>query len=361
MKQSIVLAAGTVDGAGTSVALSAAIRHLGNQTTSGATTVIVPEGFSDPALQGLTIERSSRRRAVMDEALGTKSAEIYIGFADRLPLRPRRGQTDVMVVQNPHLYGTESDWARQHPRKHRFLARWAKASARRADLIICSTSASRDDVIDTTGALPDRVVVRSIPANISQRKVEHRPDLTRILNVSDLYEYKRVDVALEAAAVFAQSVGHAVEFVQIGRPIEADAIQRLAKATRRVAASGVSVISMGTIPNAEVLAEMVRADVLILPSETESQGLPLVEAMSIGLPIVCRAIPVFIEQGGGNIIAVPIPKGTSHQGEVEAFAAGLSELATSERRRELSKLMIQAQASAVTDSGWDLLPHPKSA
>ncbi len=354
--QSVVLAAGTVDGSGTKVALSSALINLAEASLSRPVTAVVPEtGVGLAGVHEIALAPTSRLLALLNEALGRPTADVYIGFADRLPLRPRRTTVHVMVVQNPHLYGGLDEWAIANRVKHAALSRWARYSAKQADLVICSTDASRVDVIASTAVDPRRVVVRPIPARpVDQAKSEHRDVVQRVLNVGDLYDYKRADVALDAVVEFAAAVDHVVEFVHIGRSVDESAEEALDAATKRARASGVRVTRLGRTSHEQVFEEMLASDVMVLPSAAESQGVPLVEALSTGLPVVCRDLPVFVEQGAGCVVAVGGARDADRSADVSAFAAGLASVADADVRRRMSRDGLAAHEPVF--SGWDLLP-----
>ncbi len=355
--RSIVLAAGTVDGSGTMVALASALLHLTAVSESRPVTAVLPgEKVGVAGAHNLVTIRVGRGQALVREALGQPAADVYIGFADRLPLRPSANRYDVMVVQNPHLYGPADQWVDQHRAKFELLSRWARRSARQADLVICSTEASRNDVIESTGADPAKVVVRPIPArSVEVTKTDHNDVVSRVLNVSDLYDYKRVDVALDAVVAWAATQDHAIEFVHIGREVDASAAASLAETASRAEAAGVTVTRLGRVDNAQVFDEMIKADVLMLPSAAESQGLPLVEALSTGLPTVCRAISVFTEQGGDHVVAVGSTDQADRAADVVDFAAGLAAVADRDVRQRLSRGGLAAHTPDA--SGWNLLPE----
>lgn len=355
--RSVVLAAGTVDGSGTMVALASALLNLAEVSATRPVTAIVPsKGIELVGDNTIEYRPTSRRQAIVDEALGRPTADVYIGFADRLPLRPNRSTDYVMVVQNPHLYGPPDEWAHANRAKHAVLSRWARHSAKRADLVICSTAASRVDVIASAAVDPDRVVVRPIPARpVEQTKSDHRDVVQRVLNVGDLYNYKRADVALDAVIQLAEAEQRPLEFVHVGRSVDETAERALDAAANRAKASGVTVTRLGGIAHDEVFAQMIESDVIILPSAAESQGVPLVEALSVGLPVICRNSAVFAEQGAEHVIAVGSSEPTDRRADVGAFAEGLAAVADPEVRKRLSRGGLNAHQQTL--SGWDLLPE----
>ena len=340
----VVLAAGTATGAGTAVALTAAVRALAELDAD----VVAIVGRPAPAVAPLqvTVRPSGRGAALLGELVGRGGADCYIGFADRLPLVGRGGRHQVLVVQNPHLYGRpDASWALAERAKFAVLAAWARRSVGRADRIVCSTGASRDSVVAATGVQAERVEVVPIPAIDIEVSKEKQPDhIGRLVAVGDRYPYKRTIDAVGAAAKFAARMGRTIELTLVGRDRDADTEAELAAAI--AGASGVTVRMTGPLLHAEALAEMAAADVLLLTSMTETQGLPLVEAHAIGLPVVCRGIGPFLELGGDAVMAVP----------VDAAAAGFADaLVSIDDRVERERLAAAGRALHPPGQSWDLV------
>ena len=63
--------------------------------------------------------------------------------------------------------------------------------------------------------------------------------------------------------------------------------------------SDTRIVRVGTLEPQEVRELMARADCLVMPSLAESLGLPLIEAMSVGLPVVAADRPYAREVCGG--------------------------------------------------------------
>ncbi len=304
----IVLSAGTARGAGTRQALVAALRSLAEE--EAPVVAFVPR----PALAELEVAvagadhlhlwPTGRVAGIARDLLARRSVPTWIGFCDRLPLfgRPAR---QILVVQNPHLYGSRTPGAGWPTRVRRLtLGRWARRSARRADLVVASSGASGREVVAATGIDPGRLVVRPIPPqDVGERKGTHRDRIEVVLTVGDLYTYKQFDRAVAGVAAFAEQAGRRVTLHHIGTRRDAAANRAFDAAV--AAAPALTVTSEGARPHGEVMAAMRDADVLVFPSGRETYGLPLAEALAVGLPVVCTDIGPFRDLAGDAAAYVP--------------------------------------------------------
>jgi glycosyltransferase involved in cell wall biosynthesis len=105
-------------------------------------------------------------------------------------------------------------------------------------------------------------------------------DHKEILYVGQLIARKRVDLLLQA---FSQLDLPSARLRVIGQGAEAQSLQQLAAqlgVTERVS------FSPG-LPNAETVAAMAAADVLVLPSRFDGWGAVVNEALMVGTPVIC--------------------------------------------------------------------------
>jgi glycosyltransferase involved in cell wall biosynthesis len=88
--------------------------------------------------------------------------------------------------------------------------------------------------------------------------------------------------------------------------------------------------------SAEDVAQLYRvSDVVLMPSDAEGFGLPLVEAALARVPVVCADLPIFREVGGGGLYTFPVAAdATQVAAQVER---ALSQRATRQRRRAIRR------------------------
>jgi glycosyltransferase involved in cell wall biosynthesis len=67
-----------------------------------------------------------------------------------------------------------------------------------------------------------------------------------------------------------------------------------------------AVRAIGRIPDDQLGVVLREAQALVAPSRAEGFGLPLVEAMAVGVPVVCTDIPAFREVTAGAALSVPV-------------------------------------------------------
>ncbi len=113
---------------------------------------------------------------------------------------------------------------------------------------------------------------------------------------------------------------------------------------------------LGTVPDGDVAAVMEGARALVMPSAAEGFGLPLLEAMSLGVPVIHTDVPALVEVAGGasHVVAREPADGLAER-LADAIAGIVDDEAASEALRVAGR--DRAQAFSWRDSAektWQL-------
>ena len=93
------------------------------------------------------------------------------------------------------------------------------------------------------------------------------------------------------------------------------------------------VIEVSGLPTPGVKRLLLGARALLMPSFAEGFGLPIVEALAAGVPVIASDIPVFHEIGGGRLVMIDPTDGPAWRTAICAFASDESQ----ERRALLAR------------------------
>jgi glycosyltransferase involved in cell wall biosynthesis len=185
----------------------------------------------------------------------------------------------------------------------RMLAAGILEGLRRAARIACISEATKTQLIRTGRVDPERVGVvylgvhpscTSAPAPRWDHDVAARlgPARVELLHVGSTIPRKRVDTLLEVFRGVREAITDA-RLLRVGGPLTAQQ-RSLAKSL------GVddAIVEFPFLERPLLAALYRRASLVLLPSDREGFGLPLVEAMACGTPAVASAIPALLEVGG---------------------------------------------------------------
>ena len=196
-----------------------------------------------------------------------------------------------------------------HPLKRAWLARAVPRSVRRARLVLTPSEWVRQTVIEHFDA--DPAVVRTVhhgvpplpdPAPASEVRARHGIDGRFVLYPAITYPHK--DHLTLVRAFSRLGPDHRdVSLVLTGGhgPAETEVLDEVA-----ALGLGDRVRRLGRIPLPDLVALLDEADVVAVPSRYEGFGVPLVEAMSRGRPLVaCEATAVPEVVGDGALLVAP--------------------------------------------------------
>jgi glycosyltransferase involved in cell wall biosynthesis len=198
---------------------------------------------------------------------------------------------------------------------------WFRAMARRtleglqkAAAVTCVSQTTRDDLL-RLGLVPeDRLYVvpngvrpecRPDPDVLADTEAERllgprRPEAPELLHVGSNVPRKRVDVLLEVFASVRREIPGA-RLIKVGGALEG-ALERQA-----LDLGITDAITTTPFLTPAVLAAIYRRSALALqPSDLEGFGLPVIEALACGTPVLASDIPVLREVGGSAADYAPV-------------------------------------------------------
>jgi len=265
----------------------------------------------------------------------SKDGDVDVLHTPSLAVPPKKGKPLVVSVHDaaPWLY-PESFTAR---------GRWfhsvgVRVAARRADRVITGTEAAAVELRAYT-RFPSslvKVVPYGVDPNTLSAGAEPTTSVLREYGLSEtpyvfwvgsLEPRKGVGVLVAAMARLA-AAGKTTALVLAGYAGWQNA--RLIPPEQR-AQLGESLHQLGPVPEADLQALYAGATVFAFPSFHEGFGLPVLEAMAAGAPVVASDIPAIREVAGDAAVLVP-------PGDVQQWTGALEDLlASPSRRAELAE------------------------
>lgn len=227
--------------------------------------------------------------------------DLFHGLSNELPLGLYKAQRigtvvtihDLAFVRYPQYYKPIDRW---------LYCRKYGSSARAADHVITVSEQTRRDVIDIFGVEEERVTTvyqgcserfaHITPQEVAQaRALLHLPQ-RYILFVGSIEERKNLALIVEALSLLQDkdvhlvAVGRRTPYVQL----VLDRARRLGVTSRLHLLHGVGADLLGGIYGG--------AEVFVYPSRFEGFGIPLIEALNAGIPVI-GATGSCLEEAGG--------------------------------------------------------------
>ena len=257
-----------------------------------------------------TVNGTSRPRRVLAEHTWlrrkTRHADVVHHGGGTTPAVGRR---PIVLTIHDLQYLTHPEYLT--PTKRRYLERTIPRSVGRAAVVAVPTDYVRRTVVEAYGTDPDRVLV--VPHGVEASLGGDAPsalELRRrygigagrlIVYPAITHPHKNHRFLLELMA--RHWTDPDLRLVLLGGTGSAEA-EVAADITRL--GLGPRVIRPGRVPDAHRDGIVAAADALVFPSEYEGFGAPVVEAMSLGTPVICSDQPALAEVVGAAGLVLPL-------------------------------------------------------
>ncbi|MEQ1788139.1 MAG: glycosyltransferase, partial [Acidimicrobiales bacterium] len=256
------------------------------------------------------VDGSSRLRRVVAEStwLRSRTASLDLVHHAGGTVPTRRSAPCVLTIHD--LQPLEAS-ATHSALKRAYLRRAVPAAVRAARRVAVPSAFVRGTVVDRLGAPPDRVVV--IPHAVPVRPAPTPPDVLTdrydltgpmVLYAAVTYPHKDHETLIQAFDALRARHPEAILVLPGGvGASEGDVRRRLARDPQGL---GAAVRRIGRIPEADLAGLLDLAAVVAVPSRYEGFGLPALEAMAAGVPVVAAdatSLPEVL--GAAGVLAAP--------------------------------------------------------
>jgi glycosyltransferase involved in cell wall biosynthesis len=177
---------------------------------------------------------------------------------------------------------------------------------RKAARVVCDSEAIRDELLGHDLIPRDRVSVVPLGVHptcrpepdpaadaVATRLLSGEPeDAINLLHVGSTISRKRIDVLLEVFAGVRKEFPTA-RLVRVGGPFTSAQLELVKRHDLEKA-----IVVLNDLGRDELAAIYRQAALALQPSEREGFGLPVIEAMACGTPVVASDLPVLREVGG---------------------------------------------------------------
>jgi glycosyltransferase involved in cell wall biosynthesis len=235
----------------------------------------------------------------------------------------------------------------------RLMTRHILDGVRKAGHVACDTGATRAALVERAGMPADRTSVvhngphpscapAAEPAADREagRLLGPREQAVDILHVGSTVPRKRIDRLLRVVAAVRQARPE-VRLVRVGGPLTAEQ-----RALARELGLSSAIVALPFLDRATLAAVYRRAALLVLPSDREGFGLPVLESLACGTPVVASDIGALREVGGEAATYCALE-------DVEAWRAAIAALLDERRARpEAWRARRRAGLARATAFSW---------
>jgi len=301
---------------------------------------------------GRDVGYESRALTVVETGVSGTSRPMRLLYEQTgLPWQALRAGVDVMLnpgftspalLTKPNVTMIHDLQHHHHPEyfKPNDLKAWRLMvwlSTKRSARLMTVSEASREDIHAVYGYPLDRLQAAEPGVEPEYYTLERKNVEPLVLCVSTLHPHKNLERLVDAFAEFRLKRKEYKMVLAGMRGFHADAVER------RIDEAGVreSVTVTGWLSRAGVMALYARARMAVFPSTFEGFGMPVIEAMAAGVPLITSDVRPMKDTTGDTALLFP-PEDT------KALAATMEKLAASETVRNTLAARARKRAAVFT-------------
>ncbi len=172
-------------------------------------------------------------------------------------------------------------------------------SAKRSNRLVVLSHAVKNDLVRFYNYDAQRIsviphAIESEFERIRERRLAAPPKTRMLLSVSTLHPHKNLDGLLRAFKTFHANHPEWRLVIAGLKGFEAERIERLRRELHLESTTGIT----GWIPREELYRLFTEAEAFVYPSRFEGFGIPVLEALTAGIPVACSRLPSLVEIAG---------------------------------------------------------------
>ena len=256
--------------------------------------------------------------------------QLFHGLSGELPFGIHKAGIHTVVTIHDLIFLRHPEYYK--PIDRLFYGWKFRHTVREADRIIAISECTKRDIMHF-GKVPSEkidLIYQSCSTYFKQRESEQKLQEVNshymlppryVIGVGTIEERKNMLLAVKAMLLLPEELS----LILVGRPTPyADKIQRFIEEHRL----GQRVRMLHNVPNADLPAIYQMAEVAVYPSRYEGFGIPVIEAIQSGLPVVAGSGSCLEEAGGPDTLYVS-------PDDVEGMAAAITQVLKGAEGRQL--------------------------
>lgn len=261
--------------------------------------------FVYPTHRPLKIQRALWRVSGIVGDLQREGVQLYHGLTGELPRGIRQAGIRTVVTIHDLIFLRHPEY--YHWLDARIYAWKFRVACREADRIIAISERTKQDVMELGGVSADRIDViyqscsPRFTAEVSPQQmadVSSRYQLPQrfMLSVGTIEPRKNIQLAVHSLRYLPEDL----HLVAVGRPTV------YSKQVQKAASSALAgrIHFLHGVPDSDLQALYRMAEVFVYPSRYEGFGIPVIEAIHSGLPVVAATGSCLEEAGGPDCLYV---------------------------------------------------------